>query len=278
MQSVTAVFVMIASPSDVPEARETAYQALAHWNEGFSASRNIALVPLRWETSAVPQIGAPAQDIINSQLVDQADIVIAIFGSRLGSATQSAISGTAEEINRAHNASKPVHIYFSNAPHPNDVDIEQLALLRQFKADLEGLYGVFDTPAQLHSMLWQAIDHDLRQLEASEGKTDRRVGAVDFLAQPGEEQRPKTDSRGRLRYETIRWIDLTNRGGADALEVEVLADPDDNFFIVWDGPSTVHAGQSRRIPMDFTWGTSNPKIEVRWKEAGTAKSAIFHVG
>lgn len=46
--------------------------------------------------------GSTGQGQINEQLVDAADIVLAVFDARLGSPTAVAISGTAEEIFRAH--------------------------------------------------------------------------------------------------------------------------------------------------------------------------------
>ena len=86
--------------------------------------------PWRWESSAVPMMGTQPQRLINAQGVDKSDIVISMFAGRLGSATPDAISGTAEEIDRALEAGKPVHLYFSTAPLPSDVNTEQLDALR----------------------------------------------------------------------------------------------------------------------------------------------------
>src|SRR4051812_31537661 len=94
----TAVYVMIASPSDVQEARDAAVRALESWNEANCANRRIALVPLRWETGSVPMLGEHPQAILNKQLVERTDIMIALFGSRIGSSTPHAISGTVEEV------------------------------------------------------------------------------------------------------------------------------------------------------------------------------------
>jgi hypothetical protein len=59
-------------------------------------------------------------------LVDRSDIVIAIFYHKLGSPTQRAISGTAEEISRSVRAGKPVHIFVNTA---------ELETLRSFRAE-----------------------------------------------------------------------------------------------------------------------------------------------
>lgn len=39
----TVVTVLIASPSDVPEAREAVVAALEQWNAGFADSRGVVL-------------------------------------------------------------------------------------------------------------------------------------------------------------------------------------------------------------------------------------------
>lgn len=158
--------VMIASPSDLPEARNAVQDAIYEWNQANSRARNVILQPWRWETSAVPLAGGRAQSMINTQGVDRSDIVIALFGSRLGSPTSEAVSGTAEEIERAVDLGKPVHVYFSSAALPSDVDIEQLAALRDFKKVMQtkGLLGEFSAARELNREVWKAIEHDLDSL------------------------------------------------------------------------------------------------------------------
>src|SRR5699024_9231282 len=119
----------------------------------------VALQPWRWESSSVPLLGSHPQSLINSQGVDDSDIVFAIFGSRLGSPTPDAVSGTVEEIERANDQGKPVHVYFSDGPLPNDVDTEQLKGLREFKKQLQarGLLGTFSNVSQLTHEVWRAI-------------------------------------------------------------------------------------------------------------------------
>jgi hypothetical protein len=137
--------VMIASPSDLPEARNALQEAIYGWNEANARNKGVILQPWRWETSSVPMVGGRAQALINTQGVDRSDIVFALFGSRLGSPTSEAVSGTAEEIERAVSLGKPVHVYFSNAPLPSDVDVEQLSSLRKFKSAMGTAPGFVDS-------------------------------------------------------------------------------------------------------------------------------------
>lgn len=165
---VTALNVMIASPGDIPEVREAAYNALNLWNSTYAMSRNIALIPLRWETAA-PLLGGHPQYIINKQLTDEADILMAFFGSKLGTATPEAPSGTAEEIRSVERLGKPVHVYFSHLGHAPDVDPAGLVQLHEFRSQLgeNGLYANFKTLDELQYMIWRAIDLDIARLEVT---------------------------------------------------------------------------------------------------------------
>ncbi|SMC62715.1 hypothetical protein SAMN06296429_106118 [Janibacter indicus] len=269
--------VMIASPSDVPEARQAVYDSLAEWNDASARTRKVILLPLKWETSAVPRLGGDAQEIINHQLVDDADIVIALFGSRLGRETSRALSGTAEEMNRAHAAGKPVHPFFSDEPLPRDVDVDELKRLRDFQEELAGLYSTFANTGELRSKVWQAIEHDIAQLQHSVDAPPGTNNGVDFLVQPASERLPKTDSRGRLKYETKRWVDLTNRGDVDAEDVVVEAAPDTSFWLHWSGPTTIQHGQTRKVPVTYSAATSRAAIVVSWTEAGEERSRQFDI-
>jgi hypothetical protein len=75
-----------------------------------------------------PGCGDYPQGLINNQIVDDCDILIAAFWSRLGTATPVAPSGTAEEIGRLRERSKNVLLYFSSAPSPQSHDPEQWRL------------------------------------------------------------------------------------------------------------------------------------------------------
>lgn len=92
--------ILIASPSDVLEERRRLTEVVHDWNATNSAATGIVLQPVKWETHAYPASGDRPQGIINKQIVDDCDIVIGVFWSRLGTATGMAPSGTAEEIER----------------------------------------------------------------------------------------------------------------------------------------------------------------------------------
>jgi hypothetical protein len=126
--------ILIASPSDVEEEREIAVKVIQEWNDLYSYSRKVALLPLRWETHTAPDYGTRPQEVINRAIVDECDLLVGIFWTRLGSPTGAADSGTLEEIERVGKAGKPIMLYFSKVEiDPDRIDIEQIEKLKEFK-------------------------------------------------------------------------------------------------------------------------------------------------
>lgn len=279
----TVLRVMIASPSDIPDARDAVEAAVYGWNGANAQSKQIILQPWRWETNAVPALGGHPQALINAQSVDQSDIVFALFGSRLGSPTPDAVSGTVEEIERALNQGKPVHLYFSTAPLPNDVDTTQLDGLRAFRQEIQtrGLLGEFNNVSQLEHEVWKAIEYDIPKLDLGVSTLQRQQSGVDLLVQPQQEREITSYSKkGAPRYKTRRWVDITNRGTSDADDVVVESVGEQPSVMVFgeDTPTVIHAGQTRRVSILFTNGEAAPVIRIKWIEDGEPQEREFHVG
>jgi hypothetical protein len=140
-----AIQVMIASPGDVQEERQAATDEVNDWNNVNAASRGIVLLPVRWETHTTPQFGAHPQVFVNKQILEGADILIGIFGLRLGTPTTAYPSGTVEEISIHAARQKTVKLYFSEAPLPRDYDRDQYAALESYRTECQtqGLYWPF---------------------------------------------------------------------------------------------------------------------------------------
>lgn len=69
---------MIASPSDVATERRNIRDVIHEWNAIHSEDQQIVLMPLGWETHASPKMGDSAQNIINKQVLDRCDLLIAV--------------------------------------------------------------------------------------------------------------------------------------------------------------------------------------------------------
>ena len=101
--------------------------------------------------------------------MDDSDIVVAVFDSRLGKVTEDAVSGTAHEIERTAEAGKPVHVYFSNEPVSRSAaaDSEEMARLNKFREDMaaRSRLGFYADPTDLGYQVREAVEHDLTQMD-----------------------------------------------------------------------------------------------------------------
>lgn len=143
--------ILIASPSDVEEEREIVVRVIQEWNDLYSYSRKVVLLPLRWETHTAPEYGTRPQEVINLAIVDQCDLLVGIFWTRIGSPPGAAESGTIEEIERVGNAEKPVMLYFSRVAIDQErIDLAQNEQLKHFKAKTIQRDSSRATRASLH--------------------------------------------------------------------------------------------------------------------------------
>jgi len=145
--TATVLKVMIASPSDVPEERKIIREVIHEWNAVNSENRGIIIMPVGWETHSSPEFGRP-QAIINKQVLEGADLLVATFWTRVGSATGKAVSGTVEEIEHHLQANKPAMLYFSTAPVSTlNLDTKQLEALGKFRDECQerSLYETYES-------------------------------------------------------------------------------------------------------------------------------------
>jgi len=146
--------VMIASPGDVAVERVIITEELYRWNDANAVSRELIVQPVKWETHSSPQMGAHPQTILNEHLLLDADIVVGIFGTRIGTATDEYISGSVEEIKKHVAAGKLAMLYFSHVPiDPNSIDQKQWTALQGFKEECKrvGLYAEYGSHEQLRA-------------------------------------------------------------------------------------------------------------------------------
>lgn len=144
----TVYNVMIASPGDVQTEPRLAREIIHEWNAIHANSRKMVLQPVGWETHSHPSMEDRAQGVLNEQILSDADLLIAIFWTRLGSPTGEAPSGTVEEIERHIKDDKPAMLYFSSSPVRLDsVDAEQYQALRNFQEECKarGLIEIYDS-------------------------------------------------------------------------------------------------------------------------------------
>jgi len=148
---------LLISPGDVTEERDALTNAVAEWNAQIGKSLGARVELVRWESHAVPDLSAPPQDVINRQIVDDCDMGIAVFWSRLGTPTDGHPSGSVEEIVRLRDRGARVMVYFSERPLPpaSSLDAEQVKKLQEIRAQLskDGLLATYSDILQLRGQV-----------------------------------------------------------------------------------------------------------------------------
>lgn len=130
--------IMIGAPSDIIEEVSTAISVINQWNYINSEATNIVLMPLHWSINTYPTYGVHPQKSINKQLVSKSDLMISIFGAKLGTPTDTEASGTVEEINEHINAGKDVMVFFKmSVDDISSVDTQQLQKIKEFKDSIK---------------------------------------------------------------------------------------------------------------------------------------------
>jgi len=135
MKKFQTANVVLCGPGDVERELTIARAVIDEWNKRNFGPLNCGIQSAHWSTDAVPSMEARGQQVINWQLIDEADLVVALFWRRLGTPTGLHESGTAEEICRAQARGIDVMVYFSKIEDPRPIeDPDQWDRLQAFQA------------------------------------------------------------------------------------------------------------------------------------------------
>jgi SAM-dependent methyltransferase len=167
--------VLIASPSDAE--RDEVFRTIAAWNGSVGGvDRRVVFVPLMWERHAIAEADKAPQAAINEQLLDRADLVLAVFNSRLGTPTDDYPAGTVEELGCRKGRAA---VFFLENPRldPNAPDgIEQLKRLMEFRRGFGGFARTYKENDDLAAKVRDQLDGWSRQLD--------REGDIPLVARP----------------------------------------------------------------------------------------------
>lgn len=237
------------------EERDVVGKVLHEWNASHFERMGVILHPVRWESHAYPGSGDRPQAIINKQIVESGDIVIAIFGYRLGTPTGKAQSGTIEEIEEFRKAGKYVALYFSTADVPRSADRAQLEALEAYQKERQKdtLYFEFEDASALR-------DHLTRQLPKIVDEVRRK------LNQPSSpERRAATGNRP------------TSSGSSyqnSLLLADLISELEDNL----DCASRPRIGDVYRRPSRNAWLENRNKIALTQDVYLEVKNAYNRIG
>ncbi|MDT5310705.1 MAG: hypothetical protein QOE48_6429 [Mycobacterium sp.] len=238
--------VLIATPGDTGEEVEAILKSLHGWNSRRAEAEGVILLPRHWKSDTVPLLHPDGgQAVINSQIVDDADIVIAVFDRRLGKATLGAVSGTAHEIERTSEAGKPVHVYFSDEPIDRKaIDLKELARLNEFRAEMEakGLVAIYGDPIDLGHQVREAVEHDLVTMDLGVVQLRRPVGdehAIPRGRRDGDkfiiENKSQSIAAEQFRFEVEGPCELLNYNG-QPFDLPAQSEMSWGIAVFWSGP------------------------------------------
>ncbi len=143
--------VFVGAPSDVIEELVIIRGHIGEWNRDHGPATQARVEFTNWRTHSYPATGKRPQSILNKQVVDGADIIVALFRDRLGSPTGKAASGTVEEIQRGIRQRKAVMVYFGNLQTPGiRRRRDEAERIDQFRKQL-GTAALYHTHSDLQS-------------------------------------------------------------------------------------------------------------------------------
>lgn len=145
--------ILISCPSDVLKDKQVIQNAVDTVNLENAHYLGLHFDIRHWSKDVLFSHGTP-QDIINNSIVYDSDIVIALFGSKLGTPTDKYASGTIEEIELMIKENKQIFVCFSEKEIivPGDSDeetLENLIKVKRFKRNYKGLYITYKNDNEL---------------------------------------------------------------------------------------------------------------------------------
>ena len=75
--------VFVGAPSDVDEAHDVIRGQIEQWNRDHGPLSGARVEFTNWRTHSHPAAGGRPQALLNKQVVDQCDIMVGIFKSKL---------------------------------------------------------------------------------------------------------------------------------------------------------------------------------------------------
>jgi hypothetical protein len=236
--------ILIASPSDVAEERDVVERVIYDWNASHFDSMGVLLHPIRWESHSYPASGDRPQAIINKQIVESGDILIGIFGYKLGTPTGTAQSGTIEEIEEFRKTEKYVALYFSTANVPRSADPDQLEALQTYKKvrQKDTLYFEFSDAPGLRN-------HLTRQLPKIVEEVRRKLNLIAAS--------PKLSSESSASTAFNREQD-NSPVHMSTLLADLISELEDNL----DRASRPRTGDTYRRPSTKVWFENRNKIAL----------------
>lgn len=204
MQSIRNIKVLASFPSDVVDEASALDVIVSELNRTIGDAHGVRLEIINWLRDVRPGIGVDVQDVVNKQVGDLFDVIVATFWTRAGTPTPRAESGSIEEVKSAVSKSKKtgrlpfVLVYLKHeAVDVFQVDLAQMQTLlgfRQWLTENGVLYKPFQDRASFEAIVRVDLakiatelardageSSQLVSVSANGGMPDEELGLLDYL-------------------------------------------------------------------------------------------------
>ena len=246
---IETYFMLISCPSDVLDFLPQIEEAVDSFNRGFGESHSVQINTKHWTKNSFAYLekGMSGQDVINQQIVEKSDMMVAVFWTRFGTPTEKYGSGTEEEINRMLDSQKPVFLFFLDKPiSPSKIDIEQLSRIRKFTDKLStqkyGLYFIINNESQLTNIFRDQLESHFKNILSDKKNTPASDGGMsrNTLQSWTDELLLKQGDWHRARNTvSVLWVDdrpedhVYGRKMLESIGIEVIPAFSTNQALMW---------------------------------------------
>jgi hypothetical protein len=193
--------LVISAPGDLSRDVQEVERAVLALNHALDP-RRVIIRTRHWSHSATPGVGAEGQQVVRRQLLEDADILVALIGRRLGTPTRDHESGTADEIKamRARDGAAfgghHLQVYFKSEGVPMDQNaLDEASRVVRFKNSLreDGVFhGEYTDVAELGQVISSNIQRAIEVYIALEEAIGESIDVVDRLGNNADAQQEKS--------------------------------------------------------------------------------------
>ncbi|MCL2643683.1 MAG: hypothetical protein FWD52_09325 [Candidatus Bathyarchaeota archaeon] len=141
--------VLLAGPNDVKNDIEIIKNTILDFNNNLK-NQKIIFQPKYWQYDVPMDAGKPVQEIINGAIVNDSDIVIAVFGKILG-------NGTLEEITKSIADQKRTWVFFAEKNFKLD-EVHEGIKIKEFKDSFNGLFSQYKDETELRGQIQRQLE------------------------------------------------------------------------------------------------------------------------
>ncbi len=193
---VRLIRVFISSPDDVVRERDIVRELIYDWNSIFSIANKIVLLPVGWDKELKAGYGGAPQEKVNKELLPHCELLIGIFGTKIGSRTENYASGTIEEIERHTLCGKDALLFFRDLKDGEIEDRDEHQKLQEYKESIQGkcVYIDYSSADDFKNKLRTQLNHHMQKnIEA-------------YWKSSIEQSLPKEDDNAKiLKYNIDHW-------------------------------------------------------------------------